>query len=118
MKACLGDNGCGGTGSIFGGTKPFRWAWCIPCKGTGFVEGKPIGPTEIKMPNLGSTGSPTHIFSMSDFAKVKNPLMAHVMTKAGIFPSVGQARKNGWDKPLAVGEWTVTKKKIKIVVTA
>lgn len=118
MKACLGDDGCGGTGSIFSGTKPFRWAWCILCKGTGFVTGAPIGPAEINMPNLGSTGSPTHTFKLSDFADIKNPLMAHVMAKAGIFPSVGQARKNGWDKPLAAGEWTVTKKKIKIVVTA
>ena len=82
------------------------------------MEGKPIGPAEISMPNLGGTGSPTHTFSLSDFAGVKNPLMAHVMAEAGSFPSVGQARKNGWDKPLAVGEWTVTKKKIKIIVTA
>ncbi len=118
MKACLGDNGCGGTGNIFGGVKPLRWAWCILCKGTGFVEGGPIGPAEIKMPNLGSTGSPTHTFSLSDFADIKNPLMAHVMAKAGIFKSIGQARKNGWDKPLAVGEWTVTKKKIRIIVRA
>lgn len=55
-------------------------------------------------------------FKISDFAQVKNPLMAHVMAKAGIFPSVGQARKNGWDKPLTVGDFTVTKHKIRIRV--
>jgi len=29
--------------------------------------------------------------------------MAHVMHKAGAFPSVTQARKNGWDKPIPKG---------------
>ncbi len=43
-------------------------------------------------------------------------LMAHVMAKAGIFPSVTRARKNGWDKPLTKGLVTVTKKKIRIKV--
>jgi len=42
--------------------------------------------------------------------------MAHVMHKAGIFPSVSQARKNGWDRPIEVGQWSVTKKKIKVEV--
>lgn len=58
------------------------------------------------------------VFSLTDFKDVNNPLMAHVMAKAGIFPSVGQARKNGWDKPLVVGEWTVTKQKKKVIVKA
>lgn len=43
-------------------------------------------------------------------------LMAHVMAEAAIFPSVSQARKNGWDKPLTKGLFTVTKKKIRIKV--
>ncbi len=34
-----------------------------------------------------------------------NWIMAHIMHAAGIFPSVGQARKNGWDKPIPDG-WT------------
>ena len=78
--------------------------------------GAPIGPATVKMPSLGTVGAQSKTFSLSDFAEVKNPLMAHVMAKAGIFPSVGQARKNGWDKPLVAGEWTVTKKKIRIIV--
>jgi len=45
-----------------------------------------------------------------------NALMAHVMAEVGIFPSVTQARKNGWDKPLTTGVFTVTKKKIRIKV--
>jgi len=56
------------------------------------------------------------VFHFDDFSEVKNPLLAHVMAAAKIFPSVGQAKKNGWDKPLTEGEWTVTKKKIKIRV--
>lgn len=119
MKACLGDDGCGGTGSIFGGVGPLRWAMCIACKGTGFVQDGPVGPAEIRMPTLGTiTKSEGHVFNLSDFADVKNPLMAHVMVKAGIFPSVGQARKNGWNKPLTEGEWILTKKKIKVSVRA
>ena len=121
MKACINTDdvlGCGATGFIFGGIKPMRWALCIRCKGTGFVTGKPIGPAEIKIHNLGSRSTSGLVFSMSDFSEVKTPLMAHVMAKAGIFPSVSQARKNGWDKPLIIGEWTVTKKKIKIEVVS
>jgi len=38
------------------------------------------------------------------------------MAKAGIFPSISQARKNGWDKPIEVGVWNVTKKKIRVEV--
>lgn len=64
----------------------------------------------------GDMAAPALVFTLSDFAEVKNPLLAHVMAKAAIFPSVGQARKNGWDKPLETGEWTVTKKKIRIRV--
>lgn len=52
-----------------------------------------------------------------DSAKLpENAVMAHVMAEAGIFPSISQARKNGWDKPLTKGMFTVTKKKIRIKV--
>ena len=42
--------------------------------------------------------------------------MAHVMHAAGIFPSVGIARKNGWNKPIPEGfsEFTVGKRKKKV----
>lgn len=44
--------------------------------------------------------------------------MAHIMHAAGVFPSVKQAKKNGWDKPLPVGydELTVGKGKLKIYI--
>ena len=43
-------------------------------------------------------------------------IMAHIMHNAGIFPSVGIARKNGWNKPIPAGfsEFTVGKKKKKV----
>ena len=43
-------------------------------------------------------------------------MMAHVMHRAGIFPSVGQARKNGWDKPIPEGmsHFVVGKRKLNV----
>ena len=43
-------------------------------------------------------------------------IMAHVMHMAGVFPSVGIARKNGWNKPIPDGfsEFTVGKAKKKV----
>ena len=43
-------------------------------------------------------------------------IMAHVMHMAGIFPSVGIARKNGWNKPIPEGfsEFTVGKSRKKV----
>ena len=32
-----------------------------------------------------------------------NWIMAHILHKAGIFPSISQARKNGWNKPIPEG---------------
>ena len=44
--------------------------------------------------------------------------MAHIMHSAGIFSSVGQARKNGWNMPIPTGFWQkqVGKKKILISI--
>ena len=43
-------------------------------------------------------------------------IMAHIMHVAGIFPSVGIARKNGWNKPIPpnMSEFTVGKGKKKV----
>lgn len=35
-------------------------------------------------------------------------IMAHVMHKAGIFPSVSQAKKNGWNIPIPDGFFIFT----------
>lgn len=58
--------------------------------------------------------SPAKRFKISEFPK--NAVMAHVMAKAGIFPSIGQARKNGHNIPIKIGEFVVTKRKIRIVI--
>jgi len=80
----------------------------------GVIEGHLNGWWDLD--ENGNMAAPAQVFKISDFTDVKNPLMAHVMVAMGIFPSVGQARKNGWDNPLVVGEWTVTKKKIRVKV--
>ena len=56
---------------------------------------------------------PPSIFSMAELASERAVLMAHVMHKLGIFKSVGEAKRNGWDKPIELGDFTVTKKKIR-----
>ena len=45
-----------------------------------------------------------------------NWIMAHVMHMAGVFSSVGIARKNGWNKPIPEGfsEFTIGKAKKKV----
>lgn len=44
--------------------------------------------------------------------------MAHVMHAAGIFKSVSEARKNGWNKPIPIGysHHVVSKRKINVFV--
>ena len=43
-------------------------------------------------------------------------MMAHIMHRIGMFPSVGIARKNGWNKAIPKGfsEWTVGKSRKKV----
>lgn len=36
--------------------------------------------------------------------------MAHVMVDAGMFRSVGEAKRNGWNRPVAVGLYRVGKR--------
>jgi len=45
-------------------------------------------------------------------------VIAHFMAIAGIFPSIGQARKNGWDKPIPPGfsQFVVGKKRSMITI--
>lgn len=50
-------------------------------------------------------------FSISAMAEEGKTLMAHLMVDLGFFPSVGQAKKNGWDKPLELGRHELGPKK-------
>lgn len=43
-------------------------------------------------------------------------IMAHVLSEVGIFPSVGQARKNGWNKPIPDGWTQLTVGKLKHII--
>ena len=45
-------------------------------------------------------------------------LMAHLLAKIGLFKSVGEAKKNGWNIPIPVGysEYTVGKRKTKLFI--
>jgi len=47
-----------------------------------------------------------------------NWIMAHIMYTAGIFKSISDARRNGWDKPIPKGyqELTVSKRRVKIYI--
>ena len=44
-------------------------------------------------------------------------IMANLIVKAGIFPSVTQARKNGWDKPIPLGFTDLRVGKLKTRIT-
>lgn len=54
--------------------------------------------------------------SIAELQAQNKPLMAHLMHDLGFFPSVGQARKNGWDKPLELGTHELGPKKKRITV--
>lgn len=45
-------------------------------------------------------------------------IMAHLIAQIGLFTSIGQARKNGWDKPIPIGytDLIVGKKKIYVTI--
>lgn len=52
------------------------------------------------------------IFKKSDYND--KATMAHIMREAGIFTSIGEARRAGWDKPIVVGDYIIGKKKIRV----
>lgn len=54
--------------------------------------------------------------SIAELHQENKTLMAHLMHDLGFFPSVGQARKNGWDKPLELGVHELGPKKKRITV--
>ncbi len=53
-----------------------------------------------------------------EFVFIQNGwIMAHILHAADIFPSVGQARKNGWDKSIPAGFTDFRTGKLKIRIT-
>lgn len=70
----------------------------------------------LEFDGRGEAICPMISFSKSALEADKKNLMAHIMFDLGIFKSVGEAKRNGWDKPIELGEFCVTKKKIKFEV--
>lgn len=63
---------------------------------------------------IGPDGNPQRLpikVSIAEMVAQNKPLMAHLMVDLEFFPSVGQARKNGWDKPLELGRHELGPKK-------
>lgn len=54
--------------------------------------------------------------SIAEMALQNKTLMAHLMVDLELFPSVGQAKKNGWDKPLQLGRHELGPKKKRVTV--
>jgi hypothetical protein len=51
--------------------------------------------------------------SIKDFPE--GSMMAHAVAKLGLFPSVSQARKNGWERPITTGKFKVGKRYFEVV---
>lgn len=60
--------------------------------------------------------SKAKVVFISDFPE--NATMAHVMHSCGLFKSIGDARRNGWNRPIEVGVFTVGKLKTQIKIEA
>jgi hypothetical protein len=81
-----------------------------------------MSENEVNFIHPGISKKDAEIFGFDDaenlFHIEDNWTMAHIMHVAGIFPSVGQARKNGWDKPISPGfsEFTVGKRKLGVFI--
>lgn len=57
---------------------------------------------------------PEEVLEVEEFGKDEK--LCHLMYRTGLFPSVTQAKKNGWDKPVPPGfsHFVVGKKKMSI----
>lgn len=59
---------------------------------------------------------PIQTFSKAAFEAENKKLMAHIIVEVGIFKSVGDAKRNGWDKPIETGDFCLTKRKVRFKV--
>ena len=85
-----------------------------------------MGPIDFDFILKGSTEKDINLFlgpvsedqATVEFERGDWLRIAHFMSQAGIFPSVGQAKKNGWDKPIPLGfsHFIVGKKKSRITI--
>lgn len=99
---------CSGSGNIVVSFRPLRWEKCgctIPT----------FGPSEIVIKTHSKSGGKSKTFSISEFEP--HEIMAHAVVKCGIFASVSEAKRNGWNKPIEIGEFFFKKKGIKLIIT-
>ena len=58
------------------------------------------------------------LFGFDDIVSIQEHwLMAHIMVEAGLFSSVSNARKNGWNIPIPKGFWQKKVGKRKVLIS-
>ncbi len=55
------------------------------------------------------------VVNISEFEEHENT-MAHVLAKVGVFESVSEAKRNGWNKPIELGEQFFKKKTVRLMI--
>jgi hypothetical protein len=96
--------------NFWGGQTKAEWLEDLQNRNKIFIEAGRIMEWWDVSPE-GNPQRPAQKFSISAMAAENKTLMAHLMVELGFFPSVGQARKNGWDKPLELGRHELGPKK-------
>lgn len=95
---------------FWGGVTKIEWLEEIQQKNAkGILKGAGLGWWDVD--ENGIPQKKAICVSISEMVEQKKPLMAHLMVDLGFFSSVGQARKNGWDKPLELGRHELGPKK-------
>lgn len=82
------------------------------------IEGAHRGVREGWWESVNERGEPVPFpIEVSVSSLPANATMAHALAKAGVFSSVSEARKNGWNKPIELGlvEFKRNKKRVMIV---
>lgn len=104
-----------------------KWMKCPACFGSGVDVSGRMGPPEIKtgltyffefMKESNIVSDMTMLDGAVRFISIQDcPTKAELGVRIGKFPSLTQARKNGWTQPLNVGDSFIIKKigQIKIV---
>lgn len=75
----------------------------------GIAHGELMGWWDVD--NQGNPQQKATQVSIAEMQAQNKTLMAHLMVDLGFFASVGQAKKNGWDKPLEIGRHELGPKK-------
>ncbi len=104
---------CRGAGSLIT-ANPITYWNCPCCGGAGvsFMHGPAIiyspGFNSIKLKNATiETKRGSITISIKEMHEQKKTLMAHLVVDLGVFPSVSQAKKNGWERPLELGHHVI-----------